>query len=470
MNTMYFNILDYGASAKNPSNTTAIQKAIDTAAAAGGGTVFVPTGRYHTGALNLKDNITLLFDAGAELFASTDRADYPPTIGRIDSRYRHDDGSEYCPILSGLLCCRGVKNVSIKGGQLLTDDRAFWEVRNDPSSQFEPALEAEAWYYYKANPWRISMIMLEDSDNISVEGMSIVSYPAYAVWGIGCNKLTFRDLNFHGEYAGPNTDGIHLSSCTEAIITGCRFVCGDDCVALDGNHHGPCTDIMVSDCYFDSSVHPFRIFTGLDPYMKEIDIPSEVHRVSITNCTIGDANGIFNINAHNGTITDISATNITARLIRESNAVVISTQNGQISRIRFSDMTVDGNGCALIQAEKMGDISGIRFYNCDFVVTPKTKIQAMPSISGDAFPNHCHYRANHFYFKRVNDVTMRNIHLSWNKPIYSDSWDPERREKLIARIAPRPLSDLEPTAFPAVEISECTNISIADCVLPDFSL
>jgi hypothetical protein len=61
-----FNIADYGAKndASEPA-TDAFRKAIEAAKAAGGGTVYVPPGRYTCGAIELFSNMTLEIDAGA---------------------------------------------------------------------------------------------------------------------------------------------------------------------------------------------------------------------------------------------------------------------------------------------------------------------------------------------------------------------------------------------------------------------
>jgi polygalacturonase len=64
------NITAYGASTASPDNTAAIQKAIDSTPK--NGVVVVPAGTFVTGAIFLKDNITLQLNDGAELKAFTD--------------------------------------------------------------------------------------------------------------------------------------------------------------------------------------------------------------------------------------------------------------------------------------------------------------------------------------------------------------------------------------------------------------
>src|SRR5438105_353539 len=81
----YYNVINYGA--KNDSSklcTVNIKNAIDAAAKKGGGTIYFPAGKYLTGPIHLKSNITILIDAGAELHFSDNFDDYLPMV---KSRY-----------------------------------------------------------------------------------------------------------------------------------------------------------------------------------------------------------------------------------------------------------------------------------------------------------------------------------------------------------------------------------------------
>ena len=58
-----FNVRTYGAKGDAKAlDSPAINKAIDAASAAGGGTVFFPAGTYRSFSIRLKSNITLYFD------------------------------------------------------------------------------------------------------------------------------------------------------------------------------------------------------------------------------------------------------------------------------------------------------------------------------------------------------------------------------------------------------------------------
>ena len=77
----FYDVTKYGAKKDSSTKATlAIKKAIDAASKAGGGTVYFPAGKYLTGPVHLKSNITIFIDAGAELHFSDDFDDYLPMV------------------------------------------------------------------------------------------------------------------------------------------------------------------------------------------------------------------------------------------------------------------------------------------------------------------------------------------------------------------------------------------------------
>src|SRR5690606_3113343 len=93
----YFNVTKYGA--KNDSSklaTDAIRKAIDAASKVGGGTVYFPAGKYLTGPIHFKSNITLFIDAGAELHFSDNFDHYLPMV---ESRWEGTEVTNFSPLI-----------------------------------------------------------------------------------------------------------------------------------------------------------------------------------------------------------------------------------------------------------------------------------------------------------------------------------------------------------------------------------
>src|SRR5690606_5665435 len=103
------NELDYGGSNDRTGlNTEAIAKAIDDAANKGGGTVYFPAGKYITGPIHFKSNITLFIDAGAELHFSDDFDHYLPMV---ESRWEGTEVTNFSPLIYAV----DVENIAIVG-------------------------------------------------------------------------------------------------------------------------------------------------------------------------------------------------------------------------------------------------------------------------------------------------------------------------------------------------------------------
>ncbi len=110
-----FNVKDYGATGVKADNARpSIQKAIDTCAAAGGGTVYLPPGEYTSGTIYLRSHVSITIEAGATLFGSKDVKDF--------------DRKE--PNHSGLLYGEDVENITIEGRGTV-DGHAEYDWRED---------------------------------------------------------------------------------------------------------------------------------------------------------------------------------------------------------------------------------------------------------------------------------------------------------------------------------------------------
>src|SRR5579875_2296689 len=73
-----FSITGYGAVSDGKTlNTAAFAKALDACAKAGGGHVIVPAGNWQTGPIEMKSNIDLHVEKGANVVFTADHTQYP---------------------------------------------------------------------------------------------------------------------------------------------------------------------------------------------------------------------------------------------------------------------------------------------------------------------------------------------------------------------------------------------------------
>src|SRR5947209_2624326 len=87
--------------------TAPIQKSIDPLSTSGGGPLHFPPGKYLTGTLELKSNVTLHLDEGATLLGSPDAADYRNLDPFVDGNGH--------PLGHALIVAKDADHVAIEG-------------------------------------------------------------------------------------------------------------------------------------------------------------------------------------------------------------------------------------------------------------------------------------------------------------------------------------------------------------------
>ncbi len=110
-----YSVRAFGATGDGKTlDTAAINKAIDSAAAAGGGTVYFPAGNYLSVSIRLKSNIALYLDHGATIIAAntSDNIKYDPPEPNDWDKYQDFGHSHWH---NSLIWGENLTNVSILG-------------------------------------------------------------------------------------------------------------------------------------------------------------------------------------------------------------------------------------------------------------------------------------------------------------------------------------------------------------------
>ncbi len=254
--------------------TRAIQAAIDAAAAAGGGCVYVPPGTFLTGTLELKSFLTLYLEAGSVLLGSPSVDDYRGPIGAPehgDANARH------------LLFARGAESLTVCGtGVIDGQGPKFWRRNNRP-----PTPPNEQWKdvitfdYEPATDQRPSpMLEFVECRNLRIRDITLRNAAGWTLRPIACDGVIIDGLSIRNPEIGPNTDGIDITACSNVMVSNCNIATGDDAICLKSeNPYGlllPTRNVTITNCVLTTTCNGFKMGTATHGVFENIVFSNSV--------------------------------------------------------------------------------------------------------------------------------------------------------------------------------------------------
>lgn len=357
-----FNVRDFGAVGDGTTNDrVAIQKAIDACAAAGGGEVLFPAGRYLTGSLVLSSGIMLNVTRDATLVGSTDLKDYT----------------------KALIFAESADRIGLRGqGTIDGQGTAFWAY-NKPYEG--PPWRGTVQFQYKALR-RPSFIRFSKCNEVRVQEIRLVNSPSWTLHLWRCHGAEVSGITIDNPLYGPNTDGIDVNSCTDVTITDCDIKTGDDGIVLkstDPGHDHPSKNIAVRHCRVWSACNAFKIGTETHDNFDAISVQDCHFYSESDNLREQAISGIAIESVDGARLTNITVSDITISNIRTPIFVRLGHRGGNSPQSQQVEPRVPG----VIQNVL---IENIQARNCHFE----------SSITG--MPGHC-----------VEGITLRNLDLEY---------------------------------------------------------
>lgn len=175
-------------SARVAKDTLAIQKAIDAAAKQRGGTVTLSAGQYPSGAIHLRNNITLHPDLGATPLASKDNAYFDP-YETLPFESVSDNETSYFHY--ALIAAENVHNIAIEGKGTIDGNRAK---RGGPKA-----------------------VAIKLCRHVSIRGVTLKNSPNYSIGLWGSDYVDIDGVTVLNGYS----DGIDPDSCRFVRISNC---------------------------------------------------------------------------------------------------------------------------------------------------------------------------------------------------------------------------------------------------------
>jgi polygalacturonase len=364
-----YNVRSFGAKGDGTAlDTKAINRAIDTANARGGGTVYFPPGTYLTYSIRLKSNITLNLDRGATILAAESKLNasdaYDPPEPNPFDKYQ-DFGHTHWH--NSLIWGENIENIAIIG-QGRIDGKGLSRGQRpatQPAAPYTGPTTAEVWATLFPSPLpgpatqpttmpttdqgpnaqypneRDSLpagignkaIALKLCRNVLMRDVTIFRGGHFAILATGVDNFTMDNLTID-----TNRDGVDIDCCVNVRMSNCTVnsptddgICPKSTYSLGLNR--PTENVTITNC----QVSGYDMGTLLDGTFKRtlshrdlwksgptgrIKFGTESNggfkNITISNCVFNYCRGLALETVDGGLLEDVTISNITMREVYSS--------------------------------------------------------------------------------------------------------------------------------------------------------
>jgi polygalacturonase len=343
--TSAFDVKKFGAKGDGKAlDSPAINKAIDAAAAAGGGTVLFTAGTYRSFSIRLKSNIALYLDQGATILAADPKdgdGKYDPPEPNPSDQYQ-DFGHTHWH--NSLIWGENLENISILGpgriwgkGLVRSGNQSRTKEQNDALEKQGPDPKAGPFGYPNARDavepgWGNKSISLKLSRNVIIRDISILHGGHFAILATGVDNLTIDNVKID-----TNRDGIDVDACKNVRISNCTVnspfddgICPKSSYAL--GYARVTENVTITNCqvsgYDEGTLldgtykRDFRNANGTFSPTGRIKFGTESNggfkNITVSNCVFDYSRGLALEAVDGALLEDVTISNITMRDISNS--------------------------------------------------------------------------------------------------------------------------------------------------------
>jgi len=457
-----FDVRKYGAKGDGKAlDSPAINKAIDAAAAAGGGTVLFTAGTYRSFSIRLKSNVALYLDQGATILA----ADPRDGDGKYDlpepnqwDQYQDFGHSHW---RNSLIWGENLENISILGpgriwgkGLVRSGSQSRTKEQNDALEKQGPDPKAGPFGYPNARDavepgWGNKAISLKLSRNVIIRDISILHGGHFAILATGVDNLTIDNVKID-----TNRDGIDVDACKNVRISNCTVnspfddgICPKSSYAL--GYARVTENVTITNCqvngYDEGTLldgtykRDFRNANGTFSPTGRIKFGTESNggfkNITVSNCVFDYSRGLAleavdgalleDVTISNITMRDISNSPIFLRLGARNRGPKETTKTGAMRRVIISNVVVYN-----ADPKYSSIISGIPGYMIEDVQLNNIRIYAKgggtkeqaalePPEREALYPEPTMFGelpAYGFFIRHVKGLQLRDVEVSYLSP------------------------------------------------------
>ena len=448
-NSAIFDVRFFGATGDGKTiDTPAINRAIEAAAAAGGGTLRFPAGNYLCYSIRLKSNLALSLDQNAVVIAAqpagepvanpADSSSGSGTYDLAEPKTAWDAYQDYGHNHwhNSLLWGEGLENISITGPGLL------WG--RGLSRGWGPGPVAE--HAGVAN----KTISLKNCRNVTLRDFSILKGGHFGIVATGVDNLTIDNLKIDTD-----RDGIDIDCCRNVRVSNCSVnspwddaICPKSSFAL--GYARATENVTITNCYVTGA---YQVGAMLDGSWKRWPADTKVtsptgrikcgtesnggfKNITISNCVFDGCRGFALESVDGALLEDITFTGITmrdcqntpiflrlGRRMRGPDGVPVGT----LKRIIISNVVSHNSAARLggagiiaglldhpIEDVKIHDLymdhrGGGNAEQAARIPEELEKTYPEPTMFGDI-------PANGFYVRNVKNIEFTNVEIAWSQP------------------------------------------------------
>jgi hypothetical protein len=339
--------------------TPALQAAIDQASARGGVVVVFPAGRYLSGTLHLRSNVSLRLSKGAVLIASSDDADFDPyetppagslsptpiswafanmfghrEVSHFSSRVLHEtaDNPDTTYAHYSLIVGDHISNVTIEGPGTIDGNRAR---RGGPK-----------------------LIALKNCRHITIRGLTLRSAPSYNISLIGSENVDLENLRIINGYA----DGIDPDNSRFVRIANCYIDTWDDAICAKASlalgRRLATENLVVTNCILRTSNAGFKFGTESE---------GDLRKVSLRNCVVmrrdfgrRPMTGVEIESVDGGKVNEVAISNVIMRGVRTPIFLRLGNRGRGMIEPRPGEMrNISINNVMVLDSSEPSSITGL---------------------------------------------------------------------------------------------------------------
>jgi len=250
-------------------NTTSIQKAIDYIHENGGGRLVFYVGRYVTGSIYLKSNVTIHLEEGAILVGSLNPFDYN----------RHD-------YWTALVFAYDQENIGITGEGVI-DGRGYQVAQNILSMIHKGIIEDNDFRYDRPNAGlRPQNIYFKGCRNVLIQGIHINNPASWNQQYDQCKNVLIENITVDSKNYW-NNDGMDIVDCDNVIIRNNYVDASDDAICLKSHSADHlCQNVKIYNNTIRSSASGIKFGTASNGGFRNVEIRNnlvfDTYRSAIT--------------------------------------------------------------------------------------------------------------------------------------------------------------------------------------------